>query len=123
MRRDDVALGLREMADELKPFIRRAEPSPSPRNTPIWGGSSPQQPVDCYALAWWSGLADMAGLMEAQDSDLSPKQIEYLKRTLFGGMGSFSDFYLDRRDHGEPADMANQRLKEKRSKVFAVLTE
>jgi len=81
---------LRDTATELKPLTQSALP-----NSAAWDGmnyvTGVERAPDPYALAWWSILCTIADLLEAQESPLSPKQIEYLRRVLFGGMGSLNE--------------------------------
>ena len=52
--------------------------------------------ADPVALVWRSVLIAVAELVEGQDSPLTTHQTEYLKRLLFGGMGSLNDVSLGR---------------------------
>ena len=73
---------------------------------------------DPYALAWHASLTTIAAMIQEQDSPLSVRQVEYLRRTLFGGMGSFNDFWIDEKQFGEPARRANTLLGEKHTALF-----
>jgi hypothetical protein len=85
-------------------------------NSATWDGMNyvkgEERAPDPYALAWWSILCTIAGLLEAQESPLSAKQIEYLKGVLFGGMGSLNDLCL------KDAASINQRLEESRHRLW-----
>jgi len=88
----------------------------------IWSGTayvqSSNAKFDPYAAKWWSILTAVAGLLDAQDTPLSPRQREYLSRLLFGGMGSFNDFALDESWLGSEAVRANRELDRLRKEMF-----
>jgi len=115
----DVITGLRALADELKPFINEyiagsmVLDATKGKYVPV----DPRQ-ADRFALAWWSTISTLADILELQPGPLTAEQRDYLKRKLFGGMGSFADFSLDVRTLGAPAHTANQRLDAKRSTLF-----
>jgi hypothetical protein len=102
---------LRDTATELQPLTHSASP-----NSATWDGMNyvkgEERGPDPYALAWWSILCTIADLLEAQEAPLSPKQIEYLRSVLFGGMGSLNDLWL------KDADKINQRLEESRHRLW-----
>jgi hypothetical protein len=102
---------LRDTATELKPLTQSASP-----NSATWDGMNyvkgEERAPDPYALAWWSILCTIADLLEAQEPPLSPKQIEYLRSVLFGGMGSLNDLWL------KDAAKINQRLEESRHRLW-----
>jgi len=108
---------LRSTAEELKPLTQSALPGAA-----TWDGTSyvkgEAKAPDPYALAWWSILGTIADLIEAQESPLSPKQIAYLTRVLFGGMGSLNDLSFDPKSL-KNASMVNERLDQKRHVLFA----
>ena len=108
---------LRATAAELKPL---AESSSGGALT--WNGTADAKgdakPRDPHALAWWAMLGAMADLIEAQEAPLSPGQMAYLDRTLFGGMGSLNDLYFDPKSSGPIAHAINERLDRSRRDVF-----
>jgi len=110
---------LRSIADELKPFIES-----SSTGSLSWNGTAyvkgKDKSADPGALAWWSSLNTIADLLEAQESTLSAKQYDYLNRVLFGGMGSLNDFWLNKDTLGEEAQDANNRIREKTTKLFGL---
>ena len=117
MERIAIIQGIRSMADELTPFTQTVRSS-----SRVWDGtayvkSEPRQD-DPYALAWWHSLTRIADLLYLQEAELSAKQVEYLRSTLFGGMGSFADYCIDVNRGGDAAEAANQRLNEKRTALF-----
>jgi hypothetical protein len=73
-----------------------------------------------YALAWWSRLNTIADLLELQETSPTPGQQEYIKRILFGGMGSLTDFFIDPHTHRNNANV-NRTLKAKLGELFEVL--
>src|SRR5215469_9630615 len=85
---------LDDCAKVLEPFIESSR-----RGSLHWNGSeyapvSEDKDPDPYALAWWSTLCTISALLSSQSS-LTPQQYSYIERELFGGMGSFTDFWLD----------------------------
>jgi hypothetical protein len=109
---------LRSTAEELKPLTLSISPGAA-----AWDGKSYVKGVakapDPYALAWWSILGTIADLVEAQESPLSSKQIAYLNRVLFGGMGSLNDLSFDAKAFDNVANAINERLNQKRHILFA----
>ena len=119
MNKLDMITGLRGLAEELQPFTQEVRSGGR-----VWNGTAYVQAearqADPYALMWWSTLTETANLLDAQDGALSAKQIEHLRHKFFGGMGSFADYCIDEKRGGESARAANQRLNEKREKLFRV---
>ena len=114
----DFIRALRGIADELEPFIQSTTPGASTWSGTAYVANEEIKNPDPYALAWWSTLRTIADLIEAQECPLSTNQLSYLKRTLFGGMGSLLDFHLDERSHGETAEHTNNHIKEKATQLF-----
>ena len=76
-------------------------------------------------MAWWRDrpfhgitLIAIAELLEAQESPISGRQLDYLRRTLFGGMGSLNDLYFDSKAFGGPADFVNSSLEPRRRELY-----
>lgn len=117
MNKLDIVAGLRVLAKELQPFTQEVR-----SGARVWNGSAYVQTkarqADPHALMWWSTLTEAADLLETQDGALSTKQIEHLRHKFFGGTGSFADYYVDENRGGDSAKVANQRLSEKRTKLF-----
>jgi hypothetical protein len=113
----DIVQGLRGLADELKPFTQEVT-----TGSRVWNGSAyveaEPRKLNPYALAWWSALTSIADLIELQNAPLTPQQFDYLKKRLFGGMGSLSDFALDTKQFGDAAAAANEKLDTKRSEFY-----
>ena len=89
----------------------------------IWDGQhdveqGAKRSLEPYALAWWSTLIAIAELLEAQESPISGRQLDYLRRTLFGGMGSLNDLYFDSKAFGGPADFVNSSLEPRRRELY-----
>lgn len=85
-----IISGLRALAAELEPFTHEVQ-----SGALVWDGnayvkSNPRK-ADSYALAWWSTLNSIADVIERQNTPLTQQQIDYLKKKLFGGMGSLRD--------------------------------
>ena len=119
MNKLDIVAALRGLAEELQPFTHEVRSSAR-----VWDGTAYVQAearqADPYALMWWSTLTETADLLDAQDGGLSAKQIEHLRHKFFGGMGSFADYCIDIKRGGDSAKVANQRLNEKRTKLFRI---
>jgi|SRR5208337_2985467 len=118
MNKNDFVKQLRLTSEELKPLTHSAMSCAA-----IWDGQSyvkgEVKEPDPYALAWSAILDTIAGLIEAQESQLSPKQITYLTRVLFGGMGSLNDLCFDPKSLGDAARVVNERLDQRRQVLFA----
>jgi hypothetical protein len=111
---------LRSIAETLQPFIQETA-----SGTREWDGSryveaEPKTP-DPEARIWWSVLTTMAEMLEGQGAPAKARQLHYLRKELFGGMGSFAEFAIDESRFGEKARAANERLAEQRERMFHVL--
>jgi hypothetical protein len=76
---------------------------------------------DHSAVAWWSSLTSIAEMIDRQRWPLTKPQLEYLRSTLFGGMGSFQDWSLEQQSYGSDATNTNKRLEKLRSELFRLL--
>jgi hypothetical protein len=108
---------LRGLAAELEPFTMRILPGGR-----VWDGEGyvqmEEREMDPYALMWWRILNEVAEMLERQGCPITDLQIQHLRRMLFGGMGSFSDFSIDSTKFGLAAEEANTRLDGKRTSCF-----
>lgn len=118
MNKTEFIKQLRATAEELTPLTQSVAPGAMTWNGREYAKSGERKP-DPYALAWWSSLIAIAELIEAQETPLSTKQLAYLDRLLFGGMGSLNDLSFDQESSGVSADLVNKRLDEKRRTLFA----
>ena len=112
---------LRNTGEILKPFIESYD-----AGSQRWDGSTyikadKTKKPDPYALAWWSKLRTMADMLEAQESEITEKQKEYIRHELCGGMGSLSDFCLDTEIPGNQAEEASKELHQATSQLFKML--
>ena len=118
MNKIDFIKHLRSTAEALKPLTLSAL-----SGSATWDGKNYVKSVaktpEPYALAWWSILGTTADLIEAQEGPLSAKQIAYLKRLLFGGMGSLNDLSFDAKSVGDGATAINEHLNRERRALFA----
>jgi len=100
---------LREMAEQLKPFIDDIV-----AGSKVWDGNAytitQPQTGDPFARVWWSVLETVADLLELDDRSLDHHHLEYIRSRFLSGMGSFADFQLDEQQWGESAFTANRRL-------------
>ena len=123
MNKTTLAWHLRAVAKDLEPLTKAAAAGGL-----SWDGReykrahSDKQP-DPYALAWWSTLNTIADMINCQDGELSSRQISYLQRELFGGMGSLNDLWFDERRLGEVAKDINKKLNSSREALFAAFKE
>lgn len=113
-----------EFIKQLRAAVRDLAPltSAAPTGAAIWDGirytkGSAASP-DPFALAWSSTLGTIADLIEAQESPLSLRQIDYLRRVLFGGMGSLNDLFFDPKSLGSVATAINEGFSQRRSALF-----
>jgi len=109
---------LKATAAEIKPLTESSAPGALTWNGTTYAKGEVKE-SDPQALVWWAMLGAIAELIEAQESPLSPKQMAYLDRTLFGGMGSLNDLYFDPKLSGAVANTVNERLDQSRRNLFA----
>lgn len=118
MNKTEFIKQLRDTAAEIKPLTEATS-----AGALVWDGikyaKGEVKQADAYALSWWSILGTIADLIEAQESPLSQRQLAYIERVLFGGMGSLNDLYFDPKTLGARARAINERLKQKRHALFA----
>ncbi|MFA5252426.1 MAG: hypothetical protein WC454_07565 [Phycisphaerae bacterium] len=101
---------LRKTAEILKPFIESYKAGALKWDGIAYVKTDKTKKPDPYALAWWSILCTIADLLDAQESEITEKQKEYIRHQLCGGMGSLADFRLDASDWGKQAEEANKKL-------------
>ena len=122
MNKTEFVNQLRAIAEVLTPLTQAVAPGAM-----VWNGTeyakAEERKPNPYALAWWSSLTAIAELIEAQETPLSTKQLSYLDRFLFGGMGSLNDLSFDLKSSGVSADLVNKRLHERRPTLFASFHE
>lgn len=113
---------LRAVAKDIEPLTQAAKAGGL-----TWDGSeyvraTVDKDPDAYALAWWSTLNTLSDMIEYQDTELSPRQISYLERSLFGGMGSLNDLWFDERRYGILAKEINTKLSHSRELLFSAFS-
>jgi hypothetical protein len=113
MNKSEFIKQLKETAEVLKPLTQSATPGGLTWDGAKYARSGERKP-EPYALAWWSILTILAELIDRQETALSEKQIAYIDRLLFGGMGSFNDLRLDPNSFGG----INKRLDEERQALY-----
>ena len=104
-----------------EPLTKAMTPGASIWNGTTYTTAGGERKPDPYALAWWSTLSAIADLIDAQEAALSEKQIAYLDRLLFGGMGSLSDLSFDPESVGNVARTINDRLDKQTRALHACL--
>ena len=109
---------LRETAETLKPLTESAMLRSLNWNGTTYAKGTQEKKPKPYALAWWSILSTVAELIDAQETPLSEKQIAYLNKLLFGGMGSFNDMSFDLNSVGQIAKTIKDRLNEQRRALY-----
>lgn len=114
---------LKATAKELAPLAQSAGAGGLTWNGSEYAKSGETRSPDPYALSWQTMLVAIAELLEAQEAPLNDKQIEYLKRLLFGGMGSLNDLFFDPKLGGATASTVNDRLDRQRHTLFAIFKE
>jgi hypothetical protein len=110
---------LRAVAKDMEPLTQAAKAGGMTWNGNEYIRATTDKDPDPYALAWWSTLNTLSDIIEYQDTELSPRQISYLERILFGGMGSLNDLWFDERQFGQTAREINNKLRYSREALFS----
>ena len=113
---------IRNLANEIKPFTQNIRSGSKTWDGNAYVQAEPRQ-ADPYALMWWSVLTTIAELLDAQESELSSRQVKYLRERLLGGMGSLADYSVDTGEFGESARIANEQLDRQRTMLFKIFSE
>ncbi|MEI8288179.1 MAG: hypothetical protein WCH99_01800 [Verrucomicrobiota bacterium] len=111
---------LRLTAKTLTPLTQSADAGASTWNGVEYVKSDKPIFPDPYALSWQATLVAIAELLEFQESSATEKQIKYLERLLFGGMGSLNDLFFDPRSGGDIARVVNENLNKQRQALFFI---
>lgn len=111
---------LRAAAKDMEPLTQAASAGSLTWNGNEYVRATSDKHPDPYALAWWSTLNTLSDMIEYQDTELSARQMSYLKRILFGGMGSLNDLWFDERQFGKLAKEINGKLSHSREALFSV---
>jgi hypothetical protein len=114
---------LRALAKDLEPLTQAATCGDMAWDGKEYRRVTSDAHLDPYALAWWSTLNTLADMIDYQDTELSRRQISYLQRVLFGGMGSLNDLFFDERRLGQIAKEINKKLRVSRELLFAAFQE
>ncbi len=111
---------LKQASTVLQPFTLEVKPGDL-----VYDGTryapSPPRSLDPYALAWWSSFQTTIALLDGLEA-LTPSQLDYLRHSLCGGMGSFGDFSLDEKRWGASAAKANRQLAQIRTSFYEALS-
>jgi hypothetical protein len=110
---------LRATANELTPLAQSTTVGALTWNGTEYVKSDESKRPDPYALSWQTMLRAIADLIEAQNSPLTEKQIDYLEHLLFGGMGSLNDLSFDPKSCGDVAKKVNDLLDKQRRALYA----
>jgi hypothetical protein len=94
----------------------------------IWDGRrfvtvTERKELNLAALVWSQKIVAISTMLQFQDCPASVKQLEYLKKLLFGGMMSFSDLFFDENQLGPYACGLNERLDELREELALALRD
>jgi hypothetical protein len=119
MQKTTLIKHLRAIARLLEPLTHAAGPGDMAWDGKEYRKVTNEAHPDPYALAWWSKLNTLADMIDYQDSELSSKQLSYLQRALFGGMGSLTDLWFDERRFGQTAREINSKLGYSREALFS----
>ena len=112
---------LNQAGELLQPFTRSVLPGSLVYDGTRYAPAAPQTP-DPYALAWWSSIQTAVALLDGLES-LTTRQLDYLRTSFCGGMGSFTDFSLEASRWGDDAVSTNARLSAIRSSLFHTLED
>jgi hypothetical protein len=110
---------LKQASAILEPFTRNVRAGTRVYDGTRYAPASPQSP-EPYALAWWSSFQTTIALLDGLET-LKPSQLDYLRHSLCGGMGSFGDFSLDEARLGASATKANRELNRIRASLYDTL--
>jgi hypothetical protein len=110
---------LRATAEALTPLAESVTAGALRWNGEKYASQQQQKVPQSYALAWQSTLNAVAEMIDRQDAPLSEKQLAYLDRLLFGGMGSLNDLQFDEKVGGDIAKIVNDSLDKQRRALHA----
>jgi len=89
-KREQITDQIKKLAELLEPLTVEISGS-----SLVWNGTeyaeSKSRHSNPSASRWQQTLVVIANLLEAQKCEISRTQLNYLRSTLFGGMGSLSD--------------------------------
>ncbi|HVN70149.1 MAG TPA: hypothetical protein VMU38_10940 [Candidatus Binatia bacterium] len=111
---------LRGAVQDLEPLAAAIGPNTSGWNGTEWPNTDLKE-ADQEAAVWIGILTTIAGLVDAQATPLDPKQIAFIKRTLFGGMGSFADISFRAVSRSPIARGLDVKLAKRRSAIYEAL--
>jgi hypothetical protein len=114
-----VVSEIQYMANKLRPFIETKDSKIKSKLLKYF--EELELIPNPHALAWWSILTAITELLQAQESDITEKQKEYILHELCGAMGSFADFQLDENIFGTDATETNQKLNTVRKNLYSIL--
>jgi hypothetical protein len=110
---------LKQTSAILEPFTQDVRQNALAYDGTRYAPATPKSP-EPYALAWWSSFQTTIALLDGLEA-LTPKQRDYLRHSLCGGMGSFGDFSLDEARLGASATKANRELTRIRASLYDTL--
>ena len=113
---------LNQAGEVLQPFTDSVQPGSLVYDGTRYAPATAFQTPDPYALAWRASIQTTVALLDGSES-LTARQLDYLRSSFCGGMGSFQDFSLDASRWGSAADAANARLSTIRSSLFHALKD
>ncbi len=109
---------LEQFEQILLPFSETIEQGARRWDGKAWSEARESQIGDPYAAAWAATFRTAAQLFRLQQraTDL---QLAWLKKTVFGGMGSFSDYQLSSTRWGSAAQAANAHIERLRTELWS----
>ena len=117
-----IVAQLRRIVDQLEPFLELPRMAGGTSEEADRPASSPTSEQLEFVGSWHRLLTEFADTIEKSGRHLSEKQQAKIRGTLFGGMGSLSDFWLDPRVFGIRARSANDRIQKLRSELYILFT-
>ena len=110
MNHSQVVSLLRQIVTELEPYTSLPLHSTSSTDQGQFGPEASRQSEISAVQGWSKTLEQFAAEVEKHNGPLPERERETIGSNLFGGMGSFTDFYLDERIFGSRAKATNERL-------------
>lgn len=118
MNANELVRCLRATAEALTPLAESVTAGALTWNGVKYAPGQQEKRPEPSALVWQSILNTLAEMIDRQDGPLSDKQVAYLDRLLFGGMGSLNDLHFDEKASGDVAKLVNDSLEKQRRALY-----